>query len=80
MPVKQFWALTVYERATNTSIYGKSNRTTLSYNLDNMKKNTDGGLTIYVGPKRQRDWRPTGFRPQASVPCLLCACTARRKP
>jgi hypothetical protein len=37
MPVKQFWALTVYDRATFSFIYSDSNRTTLSsYDLDKM--------------------------------------------
>jgi hypothetical protein len=69
MPVKQFWALTVYDRATNAFIYSDLNRTTLSsYDLDKMKKNADGGVTLYVGPKaprgREANWIPTsGKRP-----------------
>ncbi|SPB14517.1 hypothetical protein NOV72_01759 [Caballeronia novacaledonica] len=69
MPVKQFWALTVYDRATNAFIYSESNRTTLSsYDLDKMRKNADGGVTIYVGPKApegfEANWIPTsGKRP-----------------
>ncbi len=69
MPVKQFWALTVYDRATNAFIYSDSERTTLSsYDLDKMKKNTDGGVTLYVGPKAPEgldsNWIPTaGKRP-----------------
>jgi hypothetical protein len=69
MPVKQFWALTVYDRATCAFIYSNSNRTTLSsYDLDNMTKNTDGSATIYVGPKPpdglETNWIPTaGKRP-----------------
>ena len=69
MPVKQFWALTVYDRATNSFIYSNSNRTTLSsYDLDKMKKNADGGVTLYVGPKApaglEANWIPTaGKRP-----------------
>lgn len=69
MPVKQFWALTVYPRATMSFIYHDSNRTTLSsYDDDNMKKNADGGVTIYVGPKApvglESNWLPTaGKRP-----------------
>lgn len=69
MPVKQFWALTVYDRATMAFIYSKSNRTTLSsYNLDTMKKNADGGVTVYVGPQApdglESNWIPTaGKRP-----------------
>ena len=69
MPVKQFWALTVYDRATMAFIYSDLNRTTLSsYDLDKMKKNADGGVTIYVGPKPPKgleaNWIPTaGKRP-----------------
>jgi len=69
MPVKQFWALTVYDRATMSFIYSDTNRTTLSsYDLDKMKKNADGGVTIYVGPKApaglEANWIPTaGKRP-----------------
>lgn len=69
MPVKQFWALTVYNRATMSFIYSDTNRTTLSsYDLDKMKKNKDGGVTIYVGPEapagQESNWIPTaGKRP-----------------
>jgi hypothetical protein len=69
MPVKQFWAFTVYDRATNAFIYTDENRTTLSsYDLPKMKKNADGGVTIYIGPKApeglESNWIPTrGKRP-----------------
>jgi hypothetical protein len=69
MPVKQFWALTVYDRATCSFIYTDSGRTTLSsYDLDRMKKNADGSVTLYVGPKApegfEANWIPTrGKRP-----------------
>jgi hypothetical protein len=69
IPVKQFWALTIYDRATFAFIYSDSNRTTLSsYDLAKMKKNADGGVTLYVGPKPPSDletnWLPTaGKRP-----------------
>lgn len=57
VPVKQFWALTVYDRATFAFIYTKSERTTLSsYDLDKMKKNDDGSVPIFVGPEA-----PQGF-------------------
>jgi hypothetical protein len=64
MPVKQFWALTVYDRATMSFLYSDLNRTTLSsYDLDKMKKNADGGVSIYVGPKApdglEANWIPT---------------------
>jgi hypothetical protein len=73
MPVKQFWALTVYDRATMSFIYTNSGRTTLSsYDLDKLKKNNDGGVTIYVGPKapegQQANWIPTaGKRPLPAI-------------
>ena len=69
MPVKQFWALTVYDRATMSFIYSDSERTTLSsYDVGKMKKNPDGGVTIYVGPQApsgyEANWIPTsGKRP-----------------
>ncbi|GAB4065388.1 DUF1254 domain-containing protein [Ancylobacter sonchi] len=69
MPVKQFWALTVYDRATNAFIYTDENRTTLSsYDLPTMKKNADGGVTLFVGPAApvgmEANWIPTrGKRP-----------------
>jgi hypothetical protein len=73
MPVKQFWALTVYDRATCSFIYSNLNRTTLSsYDLDKMRKNKDGSVTIYVGPKApnglETNWIPTaGKRPLPAV-------------
>jgi hypothetical protein len=69
MPAKQFWALTVYDRATFAFIYSASDRTTLSsYDLDKMRKNADGGVSIYVGPTApqgyEENWIPTsGKRP-----------------
>ena len=67
MPVKQFWALTAYDHATMSFIYSDTSRTTLSsYDLDKMKKNADGGVTIYVGPKApeglEANWIPTAGR------------------
>jgi len=64
MPVRQFWSLTVYDRATWAFIYTDSGRTTLStYDVPNMKKNADGGVTLYVGPKApeglEANWIPT---------------------
>lgn len=65
MPVKQFWALTLYDRATMGFIYTESMRTTLdSYSADKMKKNADGSVTLYVGPRApdglEANWIPTG--------------------
>jgi len=69
MPVKQFWALTVYDRATFAFIYTDSDRTTLSsLDLPKMKQNADGSVTLYVGPTApaglETNWIPTqGKRP-----------------
>ncbi|CAD5108420.1 DUF1254 domain-containing protein [Zestomonas carbonaria] len=69
MPVKQFWSLTVYDRATMAFIYSREGRTTLdSYGVDKMKKNADGSVTLYVGPQApqglESNWIPTsGKRP-----------------
>ena len=73
MPVKQFWAVTVYDHATCAFIYSDTNRTTLSsYDLGEMKKNADGGVTLYTGPKPpaglESNWIPTaGKRPMPAV-------------
>ncbi|WP_213957555.1 DUF1254 domain-containing protein [Variovorax sp. dw_954] len=70
MPVKQFWALTVYDRATFGFIYTGSGRTTLSsYDMDMMKKNADGTLTLYVGPKAPDGWE-SNLVPTAGVRSL----------
>ncbi|MDY6781364.1 MAG: DUF1254 domain-containing protein [Cyanobacteriota bacterium] len=52
VPVEQFWALTVYDRATFAFIYVPNKRTTLStYDLEQMEINPDGSIPIIVGPK-----------------------------
>ena len=69
MPVEQFWALTVYDRATMGFIYTAEDRTTLSsYDLENMAKNDDGSVPIWIGPQApegmEANWIPTaGKRP-----------------
>lgn len=69
VPVQQFWALTVYDRATFSFIYAPNRRTTLSsYDLPSMKKNPDGSVSIFVGPKppegMETNWIDTsGKRP-----------------
>jgi hypothetical protein len=73
MPVKQFWALTVYDRATFSFIYTDTGRTTLSsYDLDKLKKSANGSVTLYVGPKPpegfEENWIPTrGKRPMPTI-------------
>jgi len=64
MPVRQFWALTVYDRATFGFIYTDSERATLSSSdLPSLVKDADGSVTLYVGPTApdgmESNWIPT---------------------
>ena len=64
VPVKQFWSLIVYDRATFAFIYSPLERPGLSsFDLPNMKRNADGSTTLYFGPKPpdglQSNWIPT---------------------
>jgi hypothetical protein len=65
MPVKQFWSLIVYDQATFAFIYNPLERAGLSmFDMSTMKKNPDGSVTIYIGPKPptglESNWIPTG--------------------
>jgi hypothetical protein len=64
VPVKQFWSIIVYDRATFAFIYNPTERAGLSsFDRDKMKLNPDGSVTIYMGPKApaglERNWIPT---------------------
>jgi hypothetical protein len=64
VPVKQFWALIVYELETWAFIYNPLDRVGLStYDKPNMKVNADGSVDIYFGPKAPKglesNWIPT---------------------
>jgi len=64
MPVKQFWSLIVYDYATWAFIYNPMDRVGLStYDTAGMKKNADGSVDIYFGPKApegfESNWIPT---------------------
>jgi hypothetical protein len=51
-PAAQFWAFTIYNVATRGIILnGDKNRTELSSQVKGLKKNDDGSVDIYVGPK-----------------------------
>jgi len=73
MPVKQFWSLIVYDRDTWAFIYNPEKRAGLgSFDLPEMKKNTDGSVTLYFGPKApsglESNWIPTSGK--SPVPTL----------
>jgi hypothetical protein len=64
MPAKQFWSLTMYDRATWSFVNNPLDRAGLgSFNLKQMKANTDGSLDLYVGPSApaglESNWIPT---------------------
>ena len=70
MPVEQFWSLIVYDFETMAFIYNPMNRKGLNSirDLEQMKKNSDGSITLYFGPKapdgKKNNWIPTaGKRP-----------------
>jgi hypothetical protein len=63
-PAKQFWSLTVYDRRTWAFIMNPLDRAGLgSFNMDQMKKNDDGSVDLYFGPKApsglESNWIPT---------------------
>ena len=64
-PVRQYWSATVYDRATHALIRNQpwSSR---SSQTDGLKKNADGSVTLYFGPKvpgaagdAESNWVPT---------------------
>lgn len=64
VPARQFWSLTMYDRATWAFVNNPLDRAGLgSFNLDQMKLNADGGVDVYVGPKApanlESNWIPT---------------------
>ena len=64
MPVKQFWSLIVYDLETYSFIYSPLMRPGLStFDMPNMVKNADGGVTLYLGPDApeglESNWIPT---------------------
>lgn len=63
-PAKQFWSLTIYDRATWAFIKNPLDRAGLgSFNMGQMKKNADGTVDVYFGPKApnglESNWIPT---------------------
>jgi len=64
VPVKQFWSLIIYDLETVAFIYSPEERAGLSsFDLPTMKKNIDGSVTLYFGPKAPKglesNWIPT---------------------
>jgi hypothetical protein len=62
VPAKQFWAFTVYDHETSSFIR-KSVRSGLASYDEQMKRNPDGSVDLYTGPKppkgQEANWIPT---------------------
>lgn len=55
-PMKQFWAVTIYETATRTLIQNREKRAEIGSQTPGLKINADGSVDVYVGPAA-----PKGF-------------------
>jgi hypothetical protein len=49
-PVREFWALTIYDQET-AALFRESTRLTLGSLDKQLRKNADGSVDIYIGPK-----------------------------
>ncbi len=70
MPVTQFWSLIIYDGETWAFIYTKEKKVGISsYEMDKLKKNKDGTVTLYFGPEPPKglksNWIPTGGKTPA---------------
>ena len=64
VPAREFWSLTIYDRATWAFIQNPLDRAGLgSFNKATMKMNPDGSVDLYFGPKApaglESNWIPT---------------------
>ncbi|MBY3104507.1 DUF1254 domain-containing protein [Rhizobium laguerreae] len=62
VPVKQYWSLTAYDRETHALIRNMD-RASRSSQIADLKKNADGTVEIFLGPKapagKDSNWIPT---------------------
>jgi len=62
VPVKDFWAVTVYDLETASYIREKS-KSSVDSNMPGLKKNKDGSVDVYFGPEapqgKEANWIPT---------------------
>ena len=61
-PVEQYWSVTAYDRQTHALIKDMARASRASKTAE-VKKNTDGSVDIYFGPKaptgKEANWVPT---------------------
>lgn len=62
VPTEQYWSLTVYDRETH-ALVKNVNRASRASNAADVKKNADGSVDLYAGPKapagQESNWIPT---------------------
>jgi hypothetical protein len=62
VPIEQYWSLTAYDRDTHALIKGVDRASRASNSAD-VKKNADGSVDLYLGPKpsagQETNWIPT---------------------
>jgi hypothetical protein len=62
VPIEQYWSLTAYDRDTHALIKNVD-RASRASNASDLKKNSDGSVDIFLGPKapagRESNWIPT---------------------
>ena len=51
VPAKDFWAFTVYDNQTRSLLQTDQKSAGLDSNLPGLKRNADGGATVWFGPK-----------------------------
>lgn len=80
-PVYAFWSVTMYDLRTRFLVENPLKRYLInSTMLTELKKNTDGGITLYLQHNRQAQiWSPTGCRPPMARWALSCTCTCRNQ-
>jgi hypothetical protein len=73
-PVNAFWSLTMYELPSSLLVKNSINRYLVnSPMLSDLKKDADGGLTLYIqhespGKEKESNWLPS---PKASFMCVM---------
>jgi hypothetical protein len=62
VPIDQYWSLTAYDRETHALIRNVD-RASRASNASDVKKNSDGSIDLYLGPKasagQESNWIPT---------------------
>ena len=77
-PVEQYWSITAYDRQTHALIRNMP-RASRSSQIPELKKNSDGSVDIFVGPKApdgmETNWIPTDSKREFELMLRLYAPT-----